>query len=126
MDYRISHAHADPPGLTEAFYSEQLVRLPEIAWCYQPSSSPEVKPAPFQEAGHITFASFNHLAKISSEVIGHWARILTSLPDAHLYLLANSTGEKNRRVLDAFAANGVGGDRVEYLERRPRAEYLDL
>ena len=28
MDYRLTDAWADPPGVTDAFYTEKLVRLP--------------------------------------------------------------------------------------------------
>src|SRR5262249_56434304 len=57
MDYRITDAHADPPGLTEESYTEELIRLPEIAWCYQPSASPEVGPLPALSVGYVTFGS---------------------------------------------------------------------
>src|SRR5262249_43590544 len=30
IDYRITDAHADPPGMTEAYYTEELIRLPEV------------------------------------------------------------------------------------------------
>jgi protein O-GlcNAc transferase len=126
MDYRITDSYADPPGLTEPFYTEELIRLPEIAWCYQPSPGPEVGPPPFQELGHVTFASFNHLPKITSGVIALWSRILRSLPGARLLLLTSAAGARNRRILDAFAQNGVEGARVETMERRPRDQYLEL
>src|SRR5208337_5256980 len=36
MDYRLTDAVLDPPGMTERFHTEKLVRLPEIAWCWPP------------------------------------------------------------------------------------------
>ena len=37
MDYRLTDERADPPGRTEEFHTEQLVRLPGSFFCYQPS-----------------------------------------------------------------------------------------
>jgi protein O-GlcNAc transferase len=51
---------------------------------------------------------------------------MINLPDVRLFLLTNASSESNRRVHDAFAQNGVGGDRVECVERRPRDQYLEL
>src|SRR5262249_38280285 len=76
MDYRLTDTHADPPGLTEAYYTEELVRLPEVAWCYQPPPSPDVSRLPALEAGLVTFGSFNKLAKITTETLGLWSRIM--------------------------------------------------
>ena len=46
MDYFITDAHADPPGLSEAHYQESLIRLPECGFCYVPGPAPEVRPEP--------------------------------------------------------------------------------
>ncbi|MGI9213187.1 MAG: tetratricopeptide repeat protein, partial [Methylococcaceae bacterium] len=46
MDWRITHADADPPG-SEAHYSERLWRLPGTPWCYRPlPDMPDVAPPP--------------------------------------------------------------------------------
>ena len=36
MDFRLTDALADPPGMTEALNTEELVRLPTCAWCFEP------------------------------------------------------------------------------------------
>jgi predicted O-linked N-acetylglucosamine transferase (SPINDLY family) len=38
IDWRITDAVADPPGMTDALHSEQLLRLEGCAWCFQPPS----------------------------------------------------------------------------------------
>ena len=45
IDYRLTDPYLDPPGIFEAFYSEQSVRLGDCFWCYDPDSSagPEVR-----------------------------------------------------------------------------------
>jgi protein O-GlcNAc transferase len=34
MDYRLTDPYLDPPGETDALYSEKSVRLPDSFWCY--------------------------------------------------------------------------------------------
>ena len=47
VDYRITDAVADPPGLTEHFYVEKLLRLDGPAWIYKPpADAPPVAPLP--------------------------------------------------------------------------------
>ena len=36
IDYRLTDPYLDPPGLDDACYSEQSIRLPNTFWCYQP------------------------------------------------------------------------------------------
>jgi predicted O-linked N-acetylglucosamine transferase (SPINDLY family) len=36
IDYRLTDAFADPPGMTEALSVEKLFRLTPTAWCYRP------------------------------------------------------------------------------------------
>ena len=45
MDYRISDVYSDPPGMTEKYHTETIVRLPDILWCYQPPVSPMISAA---------------------------------------------------------------------------------
>ncbi len=36
IDYRVSDRHIDPPGLDDAYYVEETLRLPDTFWCYDP------------------------------------------------------------------------------------------
>ena len=36
IDYRLTDPYLDPPGLFDAFYSEESIRLPDTFWCYDP------------------------------------------------------------------------------------------
>ena len=87
MDYRLTDALADPPGTTEHLHSEQLVRLPDSAWCYRPSEqSPQVTPPPALRSGHITFGCFNVRPKITDEMLSLWATLLCKVPASRLLL----------------------------------------
>lgn len=122
MDYRLTDARADPPGMTEAFHSEKLVHLPGTFLCYQcPADAPAVGPLPALAAGRITFGSFNNLAKTTPQVLGVWARILQAVPDSHLLLKSRATGDDGvrSRLLQQFAGYGVDGSRVEFHDPVP-------
>jgi predicted O-linked N-acetylglucosamine transferase (SPINDLY family) len=126
MDYRISDPYADPPGQTEAFHTEELVRLPEVAWCYQPSPAPEVGPLPALGAGHLTFGSLNKLAKVTPQSIALWARLLRAVPDSCLLLLTGAGSQTDQRLLEQFRSSGIDGERLQLLGRLPRDRYLEV
>lgn len=116
MDYRITDVHADPIGLTDAFYSEQLIRLPETFSCFQPPHDcPEVTELPARQNGYITFGSFNNFLKLTPDVIALWAKILRSVPNARLMLkskiLDGVVGRQS--ILESFAAHSISGKQLE-------------
>jgi len=122
MDYRLTDALADPPGESDAVHSETLVRLPDGFLCFgPPDDAPDVAAAPFHAAGHVTFGSFNSLAKLTADVIATWARILQQLPDSRLLLKSRPFADESvqARVLRLFAEHGIEGGRIALLARIP-------
>jgi predicted O-linked N-acetylglucosamine transferase (SPINDLY family) len=126
MDYRITDAYSDPPGMTERYHTEQLLRLPEQLWCYPPPKSPEVGPLPALRVGHVTFGSFNNPTKINQQVLATWARILSQVSDARLAVQCGVGRETEERLLDAFALEGVSARRVTLLPKTRREAYFQL
>ena len=127
MDYRLTDAQADPPGTTDAYYTEKLVRLPRSFFCYRPADdSPEVTPLPASSNGVVTFGSFNSLVKISDQVVRAWLEILGRVPGSRLLILANREGVFERRLRDLTGQRGIVQDRIEVCDRRPHREYLEL
>lgn len=126
MDYRITDAYADPPGMTEHLHTEKLVRLPEIYMAYeQPDGSPPVAPPPSLAKGYVTFGSFNTLPKIGPQVVAVWARILKALPTARLMILTVPEGSTRTRLAQAFAAHGIGPERLELMARLPSWQFME-
>jgi protein O-GlcNAc transferase len=122
MDYKIVDTYTDPPGMTEQFYTEELIRMPESFLCYLPESeSPDVGPAPVLKAGHVTFGSFNNFAKVSPEVIELWTKILTAIPGSRLLMKAKSLSDRSTRdyVMGLFLQRGMTAGRIDLLSWEP-------
>jgi predicted O-linked N-acetylglucosamine transferase (SPINDLY family) len=122
MDYKIVDSYTDPPGMTEQYYTEKLLRMPECFLCYRPDEeSPEVGPLPSQSAGHVTFGSCNNFAKVTPEMMELWGKILEGVPGSRLLLKAKSLSDRSTReyVKDLFQGKGISGDRLELLGWEP-------
>lgn len=86
VDYRISDPIVDPLEW-ESTTQERVLRLPGSYYCYQPpGDAPVVAETPALQRGHITFGSFNNLAKLSDPCIALWARVITSVPHSCLMI----------------------------------------
>lgn len=121
MDYRITDAVADPPGMTENHHSEQLFRLPGSFICYHPPlDSPELTPLPMLERGTATFVAYNNFAKLNRPLLALWGRVLRAVPSSRLALkdraLANDP-EFRTEMLDIFAEMGITADRLLFRDR---------
>nr|MBI3614209.1 tetratricopeptide repeat protein [Nitrospirota bacterium] len=127
MDYRLTDRHLTPPRSPE-WFSEKLIRLPACFACYgPPANAPAVAPLPAAKAGHVTFGSFNNLAKVTPSVVALWSRILRLLPDARLLLrdVTFADGGQRARYLEIFKRDGIQEDRIELLPRAALADYLE-
>ncbi|MBI4696197.1 MAG: tetratricopeptide repeat protein [Gammaproteobacteria bacterium] len=127
VDYRLTDARTEPPGTSERWYTEELVRLPNTLWCYQPFDDvPEVSALPALSNGCITFGSFNNFAKIGPRVIALWADVLKAVPGSRLLMICAPAGETQARIRDAFARLEVDPSRLILHGRVPRPAYLQI
>lgn len=130
IDIRFTDAVADPPGVSERFHSEVLVRLEPTFLCYfPPPEAPEPGDCPALRGEAPVFGSFNNIAKLSMQTIEAWAGVLQAVPESTLVL--KSSGVANRasfeRFFDMLAARGVARERIEFLPYAPsRADHLAL
>ena len=118
MDYRITDAWADPPGHSEQWHTETLLRLKHGFLCYQPPVNvPDITPPPCERNGFITFGSFNNLKKINRHVVELWAKILLALPNSRLLLKSKGLAleETRQRYLHLFEKQGIAPERIEIL-----------
>ena len=125
LDYRLVDEITDPPG-AEVWATERLVRLPGCFLCFCPSAeAPPVAPLPAATRGHVTFGSFNNLAKINVAVVDLWCQLLARLPAARLLVKNPSFDDPPTRGRYAawFAARGIDAGRVEL--RGPTEQVAD-
>jgi protein O-GlcNAc transferase len=124
MDYRLTDPHLDPSGIGDQLYSEQLVRLPNSFWCYDPlTDQPEINPLPAQSSGHITFGCLNNFYKINIGAIELFAKVLHAVPGSRLLMLCPCESGR-ASALNHFQHLGIDPARIEFAGFRPRPEYL--
>jgi predicted O-linked N-acetylglucosamine transferase (SPINDLY family) len=122
VDYRFTDFLADPPGMTEQFFIEQLIRLPHGFLCYHPTEGcPEPGPLPCDSSSKITLGCFNNFAKLNRPLIRLWKRLLDAIPEANLLLKATILGKGFARdvMSDYFADAGLDPHRVELIGAEP-------
>lgn len=122
MDWRVTDAMCDPPGQTEAFHTERLMRLPDCFLCYRADgSAPAVAPSPSASSGHITFGSFNNFAKLTESMLRTWARLVGMTSGSRLLLKAKALASPSacQRVRRIMQEEGIGPERVELLRQEP-------
>ena len=130
IDYRITDAWTDPPGMTDHLHTERIIRLPHGFLCYKPpEESPEVKGLPASASGFITFGCFNNRSKISDTIIGIWSEILHLVPDSRLILKSAALSDESTRnyILGLFEGQGISADRITAVGNIPAKEdHLNL
>jgi len=119
----ISHSE---PALNLSKGPAERVFLLDSFWCYDPSGVEiGVNELPARENSSLTFGSLNSFSKVNEPVLRFWARVLGKVKDSRLVLLCGF-GSHRKRTLDSLQREGVEAQRVEFVEPRPRGEYLKL
>ncbi len=128
MDYRLTDAIADPVGNADVRHTEKLVRIEGGFLAYQPPEFARQLPvadSPWNEVDHISYGSFNNLAKINDVVLDTWAAILERVPGSTFLLKARGlrNDKVKERILAAFAARGVAEEgRIQFMGHEREAE----
>lgn len=125
IDFRLTDPYLDPPGRFDDCYTESSMRLPDSFWCYAPlTNEPQVNALPADSHGFITFGSLNNFCKVNEQVLRLWGEVLRTVTDSRLLLLAPE-GTARARVCQRFAGVGVAADRIMFVSRMGRREYLE-
>jgi predicted O-linked N-acetylglucosamine transferase (SPINDLY family) len=125
MDYRLTDEWADPPGMTESFHSETLVRLMDALFCWQaPSEAVAASAPPCLASGYITFGSFNNFCKVRPHTLATWRSLLSSVPGSRLLILIPDSSCLRSQVSHELTRQGVDLCRIDFLDPAPRADYL--
>ena len=125
IQYRITDRYCDPPGLTEALYTETLARLPGSQWCYRPFTDVDVaRAAPVERDGTVTFGSFTQFAKLTPSMRSLWVRILRETPGSRLAIAGVPEGRIREELVEAFAGERVEPSRIRCLPFMAPRDYL--
>jgi predicted O-linked N-acetylglucosamine transferase (SPINDLY family) len=117
MDYRLTDRFLSPENSPE-WSSETLIRLPACFACYHPPRGiPDVAPLPSAKTKHVTFASFNNLAKVTQKMAVLWADILHAVPESRLVLKDRALVDMKRRdrLCELFNSHGIDERRLDLL-----------
>ena len=126
IEYRISDRYLEAGAVDEGAGSREEVCLIDSFWCYDPCGvDVEVNGLPAGGSGSVTFGCLNNPCKVNEPALRLWARVLAKARDSRLVLLAG-VGSQRQRTLDILGREGVEARRVEFVEFRPRQEYLEL
>ena len=128
MDYRITDAFANPPGETDQYHSETLVRMPDSQWCYKPPEDyyPPVTKLAALDTNKVTLGSLHNLAKITPEVITVWAKILNASPNTQLIMVAGGLDQRKKEIIARFTDQNVDPARLTLLKAQSFSNYLAL
>lgn len=126
IDYRISDRCLDPEGQGDELYTEKSWRLPDTFWCFDPlTTQPSINALPASASGRVTFGCLSNPCKLNDHVLGAWAAVLAGCEGARMIVQAPE-GICRRRIGRVFAREGIASDRVAFVAKAPRSEYLRL
>ena len=82
--------------------------------------------SPAERQGVVTFGSCNNLAKVSDRCIAAWCRILHAVPNSRLLIEGKDLDREaaRARLREQFNQHGIGEDRLWYVGRDPKQQYL--
>ena len=129
MNYRITDALCDPPGVSDAFNTESLIRMPRSFWVYQPPADcPPIGNLPADDNGIFTFTSVNNFTKVTPAVQLMWAKLLRATPNSKLIIQTSAMNSpQTKAIVQArFEAEGVSADRLDFRPWSDMKNYLAL
>ncbi len=131
IDYRVTDALIEPPGLDNGtdWPPEQSLRLPASWCCYEgPGDAPPVGSLPALADGGahgVTFGSLNQFGKCNERVFRLWARVLGAVPGSRLLLHCHEPAALNAARL-TLEREGIVGSRLRSAPWMPKRDYLRL
>lgn len=126
MDYYLGDRFLLPPGQFDDQFTEKLVFLPANAPFLPAPDAPAVNALPAGTNGYLTFGSFNRPGKLSRTVIALWSQLLRAVPDARMLLGAMLDDGDDATLVDWFAQEGIGRERLSFHRRSTIDAYLAL
>ena len=118
IGYRLVDSITDPPGDSDSYYCEKLIRLDPGFLSYaplDPAPEPVLRP---NGNGRIRFGSFNNPAKLSPATLDLWGRLMNEVEGSVLVLKGRPFADPQvrRMLLKRFLERGIPEERIVLLE----------
>jgi predicted O-linked N-acetylglucosamine transferase (SPINDLY family) len=122
IDYLV---HADCMDGAQDHCAEIIWRLGPTICLFRPDPRPEPSPTPALAAGYVTFASYNHPARLNDDTVAAWSAILKRVPGSRLILRYRYFQDAvlQNVTLMRFAAHGIEPDRIQFPEPLSQPDY---
>jgi predicted O-linked N-acetylglucosamine transferase (SPINDLY family) len=124
MDYYLTDHHFLPAARFARHFTERLAYLPANAPFQPHPSAVAVNDLPALATGHLTFGSFNRLGKINAATVTLWSQLLRAVPEATMLIAGIALDVEHSKLVDWFAAEGVGRERLTFHPRCGMDSYL--
>lgn len=114
MDFRVTDGVIDP-GDQPALPHDAPLALPRTMFCYRPDEAPELEEPPMLKAGHVTFGSFNNIAKVTDHTLTLWAAAMNAVSGSRLLLKSTAMAQASNRLnIERFmGALGIAAERLD-------------
>lgn len=125
MDYVLHADGTQAPG-DEALFVEEIWRLGPIAAPFRPGERLDPTPTPALANGYVTFASFNHPARLNDATVAAWAAILKGRAGSKLLLKYRYFVDPvlQQAVLARFLGHGVTAEQIVFEGHSTGPDYL--
>lgn len=127
IDFLITDSIVDPPGSSDAYYSEKLLRLPGSFGLFAPpSAAPQVAPPPHLKNGYLTFGTTARIEKWSPATLQSWSHILKAVPGSRFQIMGAGHNDPSYRdfVAAKLASYGIDPAVLNMVGTKPFLEYL--
>ncbi|MES2721598.1 MAG: hypothetical protein V4656_00455 [Pseudomonadota bacterium] len=125
MDY-VLHADGTKAPDDDELFVEQIWRLGPIAAPFRPGERLDPTPTPALANGYVTFASFNHPARLNDATLAAWAAILKGRAGSRLLLKYRYFVDPvlQQALLARFLGHGVTAEQVIFEGHSSGPDYL--
>ena len=125
MDY-VLHADGTKAPDDDELFVEQIWRLGPIAAPFRPGERLDPTPTPALANGYVTFASFNHPARLNDATLAAWAAILKGRAGSRLLLKYRYFVDPvlQQALLARFLGHGVTAEQVIFEGHSTGPDYL--
>ena len=119
MDYRITDRVCDDPVISQPFYSEKLLFMPNSFLCYDPNKkdtfkTPKLDVCPFVNSQVLTIGCFNRLNKITDEMIHYFNSIMIHFENVKFVFKTKAL--LNNKIKETFLKKFKHQNRVVILD----------